>query len=120
MSKKSVGTNLFFSKTRDFLDDYLIKQCGKSPHTVESYRDALTIFRRYLRDKKNISISQFKFIDCTRDLVLDFMTYLKDSNYAATTCNQRLSALKSYLWYASDEDILIQPTTLIVSRVPFL
>lgn len=39
---------LFFSKTRDFLDEYLTKQCSRSPHTVKAYRDALTVFRKYV------------------------------------------------------------------------
>jgi len=39
---------LFFSKTRDFLDEYLTKQCSRSLHTVKAYRDALTVFRKYV------------------------------------------------------------------------
>ena len=34
---------LFFSKTREFLDEYLLLQCSRSPHTIKAYRDALTI-----------------------------------------------------------------------------
>lgn len=63
---------------------------------------------------------KFQFSDCTRDLVLDFMTYLKGKGYAESSCNQRLSAIKAYLWYVSDDNILLQPIALKVSRVPFL
>ena len=38
---------LFFSRTYDYLANYLPRQVGKSPETVRAYRDALTVFRRY-------------------------------------------------------------------------
>lgn len=120
MKAKGLSNELFFSKTRDYLDTYLIKQCSKSSHTVKAYRDALTIFRRYVFTIKGISIMKFKFSDCTREFVLDFICYLKENESAPTTCNQRLSALKAYLWFVSDGDITLQPIALSLSRVPFL
>ena len=51
---------LFFSMTYEFLETYLPKQCGRSPHTVKSYRDALSLFRRYVLNELGISISKFK------------------------------------------------------------
>mgnify|MGYP001002764615 CR=1 FL=1 len=117
---KKMDKALFFSKTREYLDNYLTVQCGKSPHTVKSYRDALTVFRRYVHDEKGLSVMKFYFEDCTRDLVLDFIAYLKRKGYAESSCNQRLSALKAYLLYVSDNDILLQPVTLSISRIPFL
>lgn len=120
MGKKGIDGELFFSKTRDYLDCYLEKQCGKSLHTVRAYRDALTIFRRYLHDERGFTIMKFLFSDCTRDLVLNYIEYLKRHGYADSSVNQRLSALKAYLWYVADGDILVQPTALSISRVPFL
>jgi integrase/recombinase XerD len=120
MKDKVLSNELFFSKTRDYLDIYLVKQCSKSHHTVKAYRDALTVFRRYVLDIKGLSIMKFKFSDCTREFVLDFICYLKENESAQTTCNQRLSAIKAYLWFVSDGDITLQPIALSVSRVPFL
>lgn len=51
---------LFFSKTRDFLDEYLTKQCSRSPHTVKAYRDALTVFRKYV-SVQGLSLKTFGF-----------------------------------------------------------
>lgn len=117
---KRMNDELFFSRSREYLDTYLTTQCGKSPHTVKAYRDALTIFRRYVNEEKGITIMKFRFTDCTRDLVLDFIAYLRAKKYAESSCNQRLSAIKAYLWYVSDDDIMLQPIALSVSRVPFL
>ncbi len=44
MSKKNKTEKLFFSKTLDFLDYYLPEQARKSVNTLETYRDALTVF----------------------------------------------------------------------------
>lgn len=110
---------LFFSKTREFLDEYLTSQCSRSPHTIKAYRDALTVFRRYITSI-GLSLKSFGFEDCTRDFLLDFMEYLQKSGYEKSSCNQRLAAIKSYMWYVADGDITWQQNALMVSRLPFL
>lgn len=110
---------LFFSKTRDFLDEYLTKQCSRSPHTVKAYRDALTVFRKYV-SMQGLSLKTFGFQDCSRDFLLGFMEYLQKEGYEKASCNQRLAAIKSYMWYVADGDITQQHTALMVSRIPFL
>lgn len=110
---------LFFSKTREFLDEYLLLQCSRSPHTIKAYRDALTIFRRYILHE-GYSIKTFGFKECTRDFLLGFMEYLQNEGYEKSSCNQRLAAIKSYMWYVADGDITWQQNALMVSRVPFL
>ncbi len=120
MKGKIMPEALFFSKTRDYLDSYLTRQCGKSPHTVKAYRDALTMFRRYILEEKGVSILKFRFSECTREFVLDFICHMKDKGYVPSSCNQRLSAIKAYLWFVADGDITFQPLAMNVSRVPFL
>ena len=61
---KSSNSDLFFSMTHEFLDIYMVKQLGRSPDTTESYRDALTLFRRYVLGELNISITKFTFAQC--------------------------------------------------------
>lgn len=58
MSKRILN-KLSFSKTRDFLDLYLTQQCSRSNYTIKSYRDALSIFRRYITEEKGGSIKTF-------------------------------------------------------------
>jgi integrase/recombinase XerD len=111
-------TPLFFSMTYEFLEVYLPKQCGRSPHTVESYRDALSLFRRYVVNTLGISVGRFTFADCTRECVLGFMSYLSKLNSKPSTCNQRLAVLKSYLMFAADKEISLQSIALQVARVP--
>jgi site-specific recombinase XerD len=120
MRNEKAKQGLFFSKTLDYLGNYLPNQAIKSNHTIETYRDALTIFRRYVTDKRKVSLKKFCFEDCTHDFLLDFMAYLHESGCAARTCNNRLAAVRSYLWYVADGDISIQSVALTASRVPFL
>ena len=120
MSKKKGKEKLFFSKTLDFLDHYLPEQAMKSANTIETYRDALTIFRKYISDILRLSIRTFCFEDCTHDLLLEFLHHLHERGNAETTCNNRLAAIRAYLWYAAGNDISLQSVALTASHVPFL
>ncbi len=111
-------SNLFFSMTYEFLDIYMAKQVGRSPATIKSYRDALTLFRRYVLNKLNISIAKFTFAQCTRNCIFGFLEYLEAQGNKPGTRNIRLAALKSYLWFAADKDVTLQSIALEVSRVP--
>lgn len=106
--------------TLDFLNVY-IPQDSPSTKTVKTYRDALTIFRRYVTDIRHISIRSFRFEDCTFDFVLDYRNWLLDSQgKKRSTVNNRIAAVKSYIRYASAKDITLQQVFLNVSEVPFL
>ena len=54
----TVKKKLFFSMTLDFLETY-IPQDSPSLKTVKTYRDGLSIFRRYVSDEKGISMKRF-------------------------------------------------------------
>ena len=116
--KNNNKSPLFFSMTYEFLQVYLPQQCGRSPHTVESYRDALSLFRRYIVETVGISIGKFTFMECTRDCVLGFMNYLSELRSKASTRNHRLAALRSYLTFAADKDVSLQSIELKVKGVP--
>ena len=58
-----------------------------------------------LAEEKKISIRKFRFEECTHDFLLEYMMYFKDKGCAAGTCNNRLAAIRSYLWYVADGEI---------------
>ena len=117
MKTSSLNKSLFFSKTNEYLNVYLPKQAVKSGKTIKTYTDALTVFRRYLYEERGISIRSFRFEDCTRELLLDYLAYLKRDHKAAS-CNNRMAAIRSYLWYVADGDISMQSIALMASKVP--
>ena len=111
---------MFFSKTLDFLEHYLPEQTLKNQNTIETYRDALTVFRRYLTVTMNLSLRTFGFEDCTHDFLLSYIEFLYKNGNSETTCNNRLAVIRAYLWYAADCDISLQSVALTAYRVPFL
>lgn len=120
MKNKALNSQLFFSKTNDFLNIYLPQQAARSKNTIETYRDGLTVFRRYVTDERKLSMKKFLFSDCSSELMLEYLAYLTKQGCEASTCNNRLAALRAYLWYASDVDISLQSLALSASHVPFL
>ena len=121
MNTKKLDHALFFSMTLDFLETYLVKEKDGSAHTRKSYKEALSIFRRYVSSEKQCSIKTFRFLDCTYDFVLDYRNWLYDvKNCSASTANHRLAVLKSYIQYATARDLAVQQIAFCVEEVPFL
>ena len=118
ISKKPKQTPLFFSLTLEFLEVYMPKQLGRSNHTIESYRDSLTLFRHFLKETRKISITKFAFIDCTKDLLFDFRKHLERSGNQPSTINVRMTAIRAYLNFAADKDIALQSVALSAASIP--
>lgn len=118
--KDSTATQnaLFFSMTLEYLETYMPRQLGRSPHTVKAHRDALTVFRMFLLKGKNRSMGRFTFMECTSALVQDFILHLKDCGNSAATCNRRLCSLRSYVWFAADRNIALQSVALSMDKIP--
>ena len=108
---------LFFSLTWDFLNKYLPKQAGHSSNTVESYRDSLTLFRRFLTDVQHKSLAKFKFSDCTKDCIYGFREHILQGGSKPSTVNVRITAIRTYLNYAADRDISVQSVALAISQI---
>ena len=114
---KSNESGLFFSLTWEFLNEYSPKQAGHSPDTVESYRDSLTLFRKFLTDDQHKSLAAFKFPDCTKDCIYSFREHLQQRGNKPSTVNVRITAIRTYLNYAADKDISVQSIALAISQI---
>jgi len=117
---KKLDGSLFFSMTRDYLEKYVPQDHG-SKKTIQSYKDGLTVFRRYVCDEKNLSVGKFTFDDCTFEFVLDYRNWLLECQHRAPgTVNHRLAVIRSYLGYAAARNISLQQIQLNIEEVPFL
>ena len=116
-NNRSKAGYLFFSKTWPFLSEYLPKQTGHSPATVESYRDSLTVFKNFVINVLGKSITVFQFSDCTKECIYAFRNYLLDQGNLPSTVNVRVSAIRAYLSYAADMDISLQSIALSISQI---
>ncbi|MFA6667689.1 MAG: tyrosine-type recombinase/integrase [Bacilli bacterium] len=109
----------FYDLTSEFLNIYLPGDLGRSINTIESYRDSLTVFRKFIKKDLNLSISQFRFVDCDYDCLTKFKKYLREKGNSPTTINCRLAAIKSFMVFASDKDSSLQSYALRISHVKF-
>lgn len=121
MSKNPDISELFFSKTLDYLEVFLARQEQRSKETIKAYRISLKAFYQYVTDIRELDVMMFRFSDCTYEFVLEYSQYLqKEKMLTNSTVNQRLSALKSYLKYVADSDITMMQVYMGIQKVPFL
>ncbi len=108
----------FYELLRDFLYKYLIVQRRFTPATVKNYTDSLDQFRIYLKEQKGISFDKVGFSCFSKEMVYDFCIWLRDSKKKATnTVNLRLSAIKSFLTYCSEEDVSLSELYIKVKSI---
>lgn len=121
MNKKPEFSELFFSKTKDFLELFLFRQEQRSKDTIRAYRISLSGFYIYVTEVRQLKVMNFCFTDCTYEFVLSYSQYLQEAKKLAnSTVNQRLAAMKSYLKYVSDGNIALMQVYMGIRKVPFL
>ena len=102
ISKKDTS---FWKLVRSFLHEYMSGVRNLSKNTVSAYKDSLQIFLDFLKEEKNIKDSKVTFEVFNREILKDYIVYLKEKkNSSSKTINLRMTAIKSFLKYASDED----------------
>lgn len=108
----------FYQLLRNFLSDYLITRRNFSEKTARSYRQTLNLLRNYFKDTKGISFDRMDFSCFNRSNIYDFLMWLKDNRKNSTqTLNLRLSAIKSFLKYCSEEDMELMHVYLDASSI---
>lgn len=110
----------FWHYIRSYLTVYLPKIRCLSQRTVDTYRQSIAIYCSFLKDKSQLKFSEICFEHITRDFVLNFIRWLGERNCQASTCNLRLSSLKSFLKYCADEDIALYSVYEEVKRIPMM
>lgn len=96
-----------FKTIKSFLTVYLPKIKEKSPHTIQSYKDTLNIFIRYLKITKDIPLYKLNTSDFNPENIIDFLSWLQsDRKNSDSTRNQRLKCLRVFCRYLAGENIL--------------
>lgn len=101
-------TNTDFAKFLSrFLAEYLPHERNMSPNTILSYKDAFVQFISYMRDVQKIRVDGLTLDKITRQVVLEFLTWIQDKrNCSISTRNYRLAAIHSFVQYLQYEDII--------------
>lgn len=112
---------LFFSRTYDFLEVYLVRQAGRSEHTRKSYKLGLGALYDYVTGQLAIPPGRFTFRLCTYELLLGWSQHMQGAaGLANGTVNSRLAAVRAYLRYAADGDPSLISVWLATRKVPTL
>lgn len=111
---------LFFSKTYDFLEVYLMKQAGRSLHTRKSYKIGLGALFDYTSSTLKADPTRFTFSSITYDFLLGWSRFMQESGLSAATVNSRLASVRAYLRYVSDVNPSLISVWLAACKVPSL
>ena len=110
---------LFFSRTYDFLEVYLVGQAGRSEHTRKSHELGLGALYDYVTGQLAIPPGRFTFRLCTYELLLGWSQHMQGAaGLANGTVNSRLAAVRAYLRYAADGDPSPMSVWLATRKVP--
>jgi len=83
-----------------FLTVHLPVTRACSPNTISAYRDAFTLFLRFMDDRRATQPDRVCVTDFTAPNVAAFLGWLRtDRECSIATANQRLAALKSFFRY---------------------
>ena len=89
-----------------------------SPHTIRSYKTALNALLTYLREARGLDLAQVSFDAIDRTTISGFSAWLLDTQHlSASTANQRLAAIKSFLSYCAQEDPALVAIWLSIKQV---
>src|SRR5260370_924439 len=98
----SVTPNSLGRALREFFADHLPMVRGMSPHTVCSYRDAFTLFLRFLAQRRGRSVIKLGFADLSPDSIIAFLHHLEaERRNGAATRNARLAAIHAFARFAA-------------------
>ena len=108
----------FFGLVRSWLTIHLPRSRQLSPHTIRSYKTALNALLDYLRQSQHLALAEVSFEVINRSTITAFLTWLLDSQHlGASSANQRLAAIKSFLSYCAGEDPVLVSIWLGVTQV---
>ncbi len=102
------GAPDLFSFARDYLHAYMPRVRALSPKTIEAYRISLECFLGYLAETEHVERQYVSFGHFDRQHLKAWLAWMTGQrHYAPKTVALRLSAVKAFLAYASQEDITL-------------
>ncbi len=108
----------FWRHVRKFLTVFLPNQRRLSQNTIFSYKYSLSLFCQFLKEQRGKKLEHVTYRDLTKDNVNDFLQWLLVSRTnSISTCNLRLTALKSFLRYAANDDISIVTVFMDIKKI---
>ena len=103
--KKNSDAAVLSRYVSDFLYDYAPNHLTQSECTLKSYKDALTLFVRFLEDE-SIAPTTFTKVCFERKSIENWIRWLKDKRGCSPdTCNVRLASIRTFLEFVGSRDV---------------
>ena len=107
--------NLLFA----FFEDHLKCQKGLQPASIQSYREGLGLFLRFVAKETRRKITRLALSDLTGECVRRFLRFLElERGNGVRTRNQRLAAVRAFFEYLADRDPMILGEAQRVAAIP--
>jgi len=94
----------FWKLARNYLHDYMPVTRNMSDKSVEAYKQSLKSYLKFLEECRALANEEVTFNAFSRDNVKDFISWLAEHDYAPKSINLKLTAIRSFLKYCSEED----------------
>nr|MBW4096418.1 site-specific integrase [Acidobacteriota bacterium] len=103
-----IPTPDFWGYARNYLHDYLPHVRALSPRSIEAYRISLENYVCYLAEEKQLPRQDISFDQFTRPLLKEWLVWMRQTKgYQPATIGLRLSAVKAFLRFASEEELTL-------------
>lgn len=94
----------FWVLARAYLHDYMPAVKNLSDKSVDAYKQSLKTYLSFLEEVKSLTEEKVTLDAFSRDNIKEYVTWLKDKEFSPKTINLRLTAIRSFLKYCSEED----------------
>jgi len=117
------GSGTLFGAIHDFLKVYLSKQRNLSIHTQDSYRQSLEQLIDFIRTFRKIPIEDVTFDMLSEETITGFLDSFEiDRGNEISSRNTRLAAIRAFLKYAAERNIvnvaILQEVKKVVVKKP--
>ena len=98
--------NVFIRQLGEYFDTFLPEIHNSSKNTISAYADAFAIFFQFLNDKMKLPHYLVTYKHFTVTMFDEFILWMKNERrYSASSTRQRISAIVSFLKYASRREM---------------
>lgn len=94
----------FWVLARAYLHDYMPAVRNLSDKSVDAYKQSLKTYLAFLEEVKSLTEDKVTSDAFVRDNIKEYITWLKGKDLAPKTINLKLTAIRSFLKYCSEED----------------
>lgn len=104
----------------DFLSDYAPSHLTSSEHTLRSYETALALYIGYLEEACEVTPDKFTKECFDQEHIEKWLKWLQvERNCSADTCNNRLSAFRTFAKYISSHNVKYVSVNTDALNVPY-